>query len=148
MDKMFENLYVSRELHSVLFHPVCMKYDLTPAELIVLLFLANNREYDTAKDMVHKLKIAKSHVSVSVRRLEERGYLKGCYAGQNHRTIHLQLCDAAESVVTDARCAQQQFLSVSAQGFSEKELDDFRKYLQRVTDNVNQYLQNRSSVQA
>lgn len=50
MDIMLENLYVSRELYSFLLHPVCTKYDLAPAELLVLLFLANNTEYDTAKD--------------------------------------------------------------------------------------------------
>lgn len=85
MDIMLENLYVSRELYSFLLHPVCTKYDLAPAELLVLLFLANNTEYDTAKDIVNKLKIAKSHVSISVRALEERGYLKGNYEGRKDR---------------------------------------------------------------
>ena len=109
MDIMLENLYVSRELYSFLLHPVCTKYDLAPAELLVLLFLANNTEYDTAKDIVNKLKIAKSHVSISVRALEERGYLKGNYEGRNRRTIHLQLSDTAASVISDVRNVQSKF---------------------------------------
>lgn len=139
---MLENLYVSRELYSSLLHPVCMKYGLAPAELLVLLFLANNTEYDTAKDIVNKLKIAKSHVSISVRALEERGYLRGNYEGRNRRTIHLQLSDTAASVISDVRNVQRKFGSILGHGFSEEELKHFQNYLQRATENVNMYLKN------
>lgn len=142
MDIMLENLYVSRELYSSLLHPVCTKYGLAPAELLVLLFLANNTEYDTAKDIVNKLKIAKSHVSISVRALEERGYLRGNYKDRNRRTIHLQLSDTAASVISDVRNVQRKFGSILGHGFSEEELKHFQNYLQRATENVNLYLKN------
>lgn len=148
MNVILENLYVSRELYSSLFHSVCTRYKLTPAELLVLMFLANNTEYDTARDIVNKMKITKSHVSVSVRALEERGYLKGCYEGRDRRTIHLQLCEAASDILNDARRVQKQFLSVLGQGFTEEELEKFRGYLQRETDNINRYLQQSASVKA
>lgn len=144
MNIMLENMYVNRELYSALFNPVCFKYGLTSAELLVLLFLAGNAEYDTAKDIVNKLKIAKSHVSISVRELEERGYLKGSYEGRNRRTIHLQLCDTARDIIDDAKNVQKQFQSILVQGFSEKELENFKDYLQRATDNVNNYLKDLS----
>lgn len=146
MDIMLENLYVSRELYSSLLHPVCTKYGLAPAELLVLLFLANNTEYDTAKDIVNKLKIAKSHVSISVRTLEERGYLRGNYEGRNRRTIHLQLSDTAASVISDVRNVQKKFGSILGHGFSEEELKHFQNYLQRATENVNLYLKNSFSI--
>lgn len=144
MDIMLENMYVNRELYSALFNPVCFKYGLTSAELLVLLFLAGNKEYDTAKDIVNKLKITKSHVSISVRGLEERGYLKGEYEGRNRRTIHLQLCDTANDIIDDARKVQKQFQSILVSGFSEEELKNFKNYLMRATENVNVYLKNLS----
>ena len=95
MDHIFENMYANRELHSVLFE----KYDLTLSEMLVLLFLDKNRNSDTATDMVDKLKLAKSHVSASVRDLEARGYIKGNYGEKDRRTIHLRLCDKSVEVI-------------------------------------------------
>lgn len=146
MNVILQNLYISRELNASLFHPVCLKYDLTLAEIVVLLFLADNSEYDTAKDIVEKLKIAKSHVSYSVKNLEKRGFLTGRYEKDNHRTIHLQLCDSAVAVIDDARKIQRQFISALGEEFSQEELDEFKAYLQRVTKNINLYLKNSLSI--
>lgn len=140
MDTIWETLYASRELHSTLFYPVCVKYKLTLAEILVLLLLSSHRDCDTARDIVERLRLAKSHVSVSVRDLEERGYLKGGHENGDRRTIHLQLCDTAAGVIADAQERQRQFLSILGQGFSEEELENLRGYLQRTTDNINNYL--------
>ena len=75
MEGIIDNLFVNRELYASLFGPLCEKYHLTMTEMIVLMFLAKNRGYDTASDIVENLKITKSHVSISLRDLEERGYV-------------------------------------------------------------------------
>ena len=67
MNTALENMYAGRELQSVLFYSVCAKYGLTLAELLVLLYLAGNKSAGTATDIVDKLKLTKSHVSMSVR---------------------------------------------------------------------------------
>ena len=71
MEGIIENLYVNKELYSSLLLPVCNKYKLTMAEMLVLLFLSKNAGSDTASDIVNKLKITKSHVSASVRDLKK-----------------------------------------------------------------------------
>ena len=58
-------------------------------EFNILLFLANNPEFDTAAQIIKKRAFTKSHVSMSVRSLEERGLLTGEYYGTDRRTIHL-----------------------------------------------------------
>ena len=55
---------------------VMEKYDMTSIEVDVMLFLANNPQFDTAAEIVSIRKIAKSHVSLAVSRLTERGYLE------------------------------------------------------------------------
>lgn len=142
MDTILETLYKSKELYSSLFYPVCVKYKLTLAELLVLLLLADHRECDTARDIVDRLKLAKSHVSVSVRNLEKRGYLKSGYEEHDRRRIHLQLCDAAADAVAAAQETRQCFLAIVGQGFSEEELENLADYLRRVTDNMSAYLRN------
>lgn len=143
MNSLLENLYVNRELHSVLLNSICAKYKLTRTEMLVLLFLRKNMSYDTATDIVEKLKITKSHVSASVRDLEERGYLKGNYEGQNRRTIHLQLCDDAEEIIKEGESIQDEFTSIICRGFSEEEKGILKNYIQRMTENANEYLRNR-----
>lgn len=140
MDGYIENLYVNRELYSVLFEPVCSKYKLTLTEMLILIFLSKNTEYDTASDIVEQLKITKSHVSASVRDLSERGYLEGGYEGHNHRTIHLRLCDRSMSVIREGEHVQDKFLTVVSQGFTEEEKIRLKNYIQRMNHNANQYL--------
>lgn len=143
MDSMIETLYVNKGLYSTLFFPVCAKYKLTMTEMLVLLFLSQNTQYDTASDIVEKLKITKSHVSASVRDLEERGYLRGSYAGRNHRTIHLRLCGGADEIVQAGKAVQQQFLSVIGRGFTDEELRTLGCYIRRINENAKDYLQSK-----
>ena len=59
MNPIFENLYATKELQSVLCASVCEAYGLPLTEVLVLLFLSKNKDSDTATDIVDKLKIAK-----------------------------------------------------------------------------------------
>lgn len=143
LEGMIESLYINRGLYYALFVPVCGKYKLTMTEMLVLLYLAKNQQCDTASDIVDRLKITKSHISASVRDLEERGYLQGSYMGRDRRTIHLRLRDEAAKIVREGNQVQQEYLSVVSRGFSEEEIRTFGSYLERINANVEDYLQNR-----
>lgn len=142
MNRIFENLYANKELHAVLFGSICEKYDLTLTEILVLLFLKKNKnkESDTATDIVEKLKITKSHVSCSVRDLEERGYIRGIHVGKDRRSIHLQLCDKSTEIIREGEQIQNEFVSIIYRGFSDDELQTLNNYIQRMTENANGYL--------
>ena len=140
MDRIIESLYINRELYTAIFMPVCSKYRLTMAEMLVLLFLSKHGNTGTASDIVDKLKITKSHVSVSVHDLEERGYIQGSHEGCNRRTIRLRLCGSAEEVVREGKQAQERFLSVLTRGFSEQELSAFVDCIRRINENADEYL--------
>lgn len=140
MNTMLEYLYAGQELYSALLGPLRTRYQLTTTELLVLLCLANDPQHDTARDIVETLRIAKSHVSVSVRALEKRGYIEGAYQGCNRRTIHLRLCKPAMEIIAVARQAQGQFLAILEQDFSDEERTRFRQYLHRMNNNIHTYL--------
>lgn len=143
MESIFENIYVNRDLQADLFSSVCSKYGLTRTELLVLLFLGKNTR-NTATDIVDKLKIAKSHVSASVRDLEERGYVKSKYEGNNHRTVHLQLCDNTAEIIKAGEDVQDEFISIICKGFSPEERHTLKEYIQRMTANANAYLKDKN----
>lgn len=66
---MFGKLYTKKILE------VASKYNMNKVEVDILLFLNNNPQYDTAKDIVEVRGIAKSYVSKSIDKLVEKKLL-------------------------------------------------------------------------
>ena len=55
--------------------PLCKKYQLNQSDLDLILFIANNPMYNTAKDVCEIRGIKKGIVSVTTERLVQSGYL-------------------------------------------------------------------------
>ncbi len=125
-----------RELYQRCITTVSKKHELTTMELSVLLFLANNPGYDTAKDLVEKRHLTKSHVSIAVRALEERGFLKREYRNGNRRTEHLILLAPSKKAVVDGQKAQADFFSIMTKDFSESEMNTLKEFILRINNNV------------
>ncbi len=124
------------ELYDRRMASVSSSFDLTAMELSILLFIANNPKYDTAKEIVEKRHLTKSHVSISLRDLEERGFIRKEHRNGNNRTVHLVLLPASDAVILEGRQAQAEFLSVISAGFSDTELTCFHAYIDRMNENV------------
>ena len=77
MKNYFAHCVDVEELYENMVSPVCEKYELTYMEFTVLMFLTNNPQYDTATQIVKYHHLAKSHVSISIRSLQERGLILG-----------------------------------------------------------------------
>lgn len=120
---------------------VCEHHGLTRVELDVLLFLANNPEHDTARDIVELRYLHKSQVSMALKNLEERGFLRGEYAAGNRKTVHLRLLEgAAQAAVADGRAAQEKFVSILLRGLEPEEIRAAEAFNQRVWENIDHYL--------
>ena len=103
---------------------------------IVLCLLFNNPGFDRAADIVRIRHIAKSHVSLSVTNLEQRGLLTRVYDPNDRRTAHLQLTDAAREITAEGARLQEQFFGCVFSGLSEEEMALWRSILQRVCANI------------
>lgn len=92
-------------------------------EISILLFLANNPSVDTAADIMRIRKTAKSHISLAVSRLTE----KGCLTQQPGpgRRIHLKITPSAEPLIAIGREKQKQFSDRLFQNFSASEREAF-----------------------
>ena len=115
---------------------LCHELNLPQTALDILMFLANNPQFDTATDIVERRCISKAHVSQSAKSLEQRGYLERRYAGGNRRTIHLHLLEAAQSAVDAGRQAHARCLAALLEGFSAAECEQLRSYLSWISDNA------------
>lgn len=116
--------------------PVCERHGLTYMEFTVLLFLANNPQFDTATEIVKYRQLTKSHVSISVSSLQRRGLLVGQHRDKNHRTVHLSVTDAAKSIVADGRKAQKKFIDAVFAGFSQEEAAAMKSMMIKIEKNI------------
>ena len=117
---------------------IMKKFTLSAAETDILMFLANNPQYDTAADVSKIRKIPKSQVSVSVKSLCEKGILDRRYKSGNKKSIHLILTENAEPIAAYGRRIQDKFIAVLFGGLSDEELRQFEKLHQRMLDNIEQ----------
>ncbi|MBD5093066.1 MAG: MarR family transcriptional regulator [Subdoligranulum sp.] len=125
-----------RKLYGSLFAPLLARYALTQTEADVLMFLANNPEYDTAHDMVEHRHLAKSHVSASVDALAERGLLERFYRDGNRKTIHLRLTPQARPITEEGARLQNRFGALMIAGFSEEEVLQMEALMRRMQQNI------------
>jgi MarR family transcriptional regulator for hemolysin len=128
----FDILSQSQKIYSRQLEPVCKKWELTRSELDVLLFLYNNPEYDRAADIVAHRGMAKSHVSMSVASLEQRGLLERSDSEKDRRTVHLVLTPEGKEIAVEGKAAQQEFF---ASLYSDVDPEEFRMW-ERVTQKI------------
>lgn len=141
---LWDSLNAFTKLYDDILQPVGEKYHLTRAELDILLFLANNPQYDRAADIIEVRKVAKSHVSASVKELLAKGYLKGTYDDGNQRDIHLHVTKKADSIISDGRREQDKFRKTIFNGMSQTEMNALDRSLQKLIQNAEQYYEDKT----
>lgn len=137
---LWEHQNVIKALYSKCIEKICVCHNITRMELDILLFLANNPNFNTAKDIVEIRYLSKSQVSSSIKLLEKRGFLRKEYVRGNRKTAHLLICETAAEIIKDGKAAQERFLSVMLRDFSQEEISNIRQYTDRIWDNIDTYL--------
>ena len=138
MIPVFEHIFMGQSLYEKSVMPVCKAYGLTYMEFTVLMFLQNNPKYDTAAQLVKIRRLSKSHVSVSVKGLQEKGLVKGVYYPGNQKTLHLQLTKKAEPVVEAGLAAQKAFGTSLVRGFTPEEVAQLQYLTDILHENMKQ----------
>ena len=136
MIPVFEHIFMGQSLYEKSVMPVSRAYGLTYMEFTVLMFLQNNPKYDTAAQLVKIRRLSKSHVSVSVKGLQEKGLVKGVYYPGNQKTLHLRLTEAAIPIVEAGLRAQREFGAMLMRGFSPEEVEQLRYLTDKLHENM------------
>lgn len=130
-------LDATRRAYRKALEPVCLQWALTQTELDVLLFLHNNPQFDRAADVVERKGLQKSHVSLSVGNLLERGMLEKTPDPTDKRSVHLALTQKGHRAAQDGRLVQEQLSRQLVNGISESDLKCFRYTMERILKNIN-----------
>ena len=112
--------------------PICEKYQLKQNELDILLFIGNNPEFNTARDVCEIRKIKKGIASVMIENLVERGYLRREADPKDRRIQRLILTEPCKPVVEDGRRRQKDFFDAVHSGLTPEELLTYQKLSDKI----------------
>ena len=91
--------------------PLCRELGLSKTAFDILMFLANNPDCTTARDIVEIRKIKANLVSVNVDRLVQEGYLERRAVAGDRRKTQLLCTEKAQPVIARGREVQERFFA-------------------------------------
>ena len=119
---------------------VCDRYELTQMEYDILMFLHNNPQNNTAAEIVKIRKSTKSHVSTSLKTLENKGLVERKQSKENKKHIEIFLLDKAELIVEAGLNAQKEFAKNVLSGMTDEEKHMCKKVFDKICNNAEKCL--------
>lgn len=120
--------------------PLCKKLGLTETAFDILLFLANNPDLKTAKDVVEVRRLKANLVSVNVDRLVKEGYLERRASSADRRKVELFCTDRAKPVIEKGRALQNAFFADLFRGVEEADRSAFFSVVSAMEKNLDAML--------
>lgn len=117
------------------FLPVLDRTGITMREVHVLLFLANNPNYDTARDITVLRGISKSQVSQAVDLLVAEGFLTRTPDQTDRRIIHLAISEEGRPLTQECQQIQAFCGEQLVRGMTAEETETLRALFDIVLDN-------------
>lgn len=105
--------------------PLLEEFNLPQVSFDILMFLANNPEYKTAKEICENRHIKKNLVSVHVEKLVSAGYLARGPIEGDRRKIGLTCTLKSKHIIDAGFKMQENFIKNLTNGITE---DDWKKY--------------------
>ena len=126
--------------YNVICKPLCQELNLPQTAFDILMFLGNNPEYRTARDIVEVRNIKANLVSVNVDRLVQEGYLERRSVAMDRRKTELICTEKAKSLLEEGRAVQQAFGEKLFDGMAQEARKAFMKTLDSIGKNAEEIL--------
>ena len=123
--------------------PVCQEMRLPQTAFDILMFLANNPRWNTARDIVEIRGIKANLVSVNADRLVQEGYLERRSVPGDRRKTCLVCTEKAGPVVDRGRKIQKMFFEQLFEGVDQETLLAFQSVLRDVDQNLDRMMKER-----
>lgn len=116
--------------------PICEKFDISRISFDILLFLANNPQFYTAKDVSRYRNLKPNVVSVHVEQLVKDGYLLRESVAEDRRKVRLRYTPKAEAVILQGQQMQKAFHRHLLEGLSREDIEIFRSCFEKMMENA------------
>lgn len=119
---------------------LCQELKLPQTAFDILMFLANNPEFRTARDIVEIRKLKANLVSVNVDKLVCDGYLTRKAIEGDRRKTELLCTEKAQPIIARGRQLQQSFIDHLLTGLDEETRQKFIEILNIMDQNLDDIL--------
>ena len=119
---------------------ICEKFSLTQMEYDILMFLHNHPQFNTAADIVRIRKATKSHVSTTLKTLEDNGLVRKIQSPDNKKRIEIELLEPAKKVIQEGLNVKTEFVNNLFQGLTEEEMRMWQSIFVKVCNNAEKCL--------
>lgn len=124
------------DAYSAAMQPLSREFAIPQTAAEILLFLANNPENRTAKDICTMRRLKPGIVSLHVDTLVTLGFLERKSVPGDRRKLHLEPTEMASSIIARGRQMQERFAQTLAQGLSPEELSCFARCMETISQNL------------
>lgn len=121
--------------------PLCHELNLTQTAFDILMFLGNNPEYQTARDIVEIRHIKANLVSVNVEKLVQKGYLLRREAPGDRRKVLLICTEKAQEIIAQGRQLQENYFSSLFQGVDSQHQRIYMETIRMIEGNLERILE-------
>ena len=126
------------QAYHIMLAPLCKETGLPPLALDILLFLANDPEHNTAKDICRMRGHKSGIVSVHVERLVNDGLLERQEMPGDRRQTRLVCTEKAQDIITRGRDIQWQFGFRLMEGISKEDHETMHRCFERIDANLDE----------
>lgn len=126
--------------YNVICKPLCRELGLTQTAFDILMFLANNPDYKTARDIVEIRHIKANLVSVNVDRLVQEDYLVRKPVKGDRRKMELYCTENAETIISRGRKLQDTFSESLFGSMEEETREAFFEAIKQMDKNLDELL--------
>ena len=121
--------------------PICRELGVPQMAFDILMFLANNPDCSTAKEISRYRGFKENIISVNVNKLVNEGYLTRQGDQEDRRKVRLLCTEKAAVIVKRGREIQERFIRQMQQGLSAEELRIHSHCMETITANAKQLLE-------
>ena len=127
--------------YSVICKPLCQEIKIPQTAFDILMFLSNNPQYKTARDIVEVRKIKANLVSINVDKLVKEGYLERREVAGDRRKTELVCTSQADSIIEKGRLVQKDFKDTLFNNMDDSMKEILFKGMEIMEDNLDRILE-------
>lgn len=136
--KLFGGAYKFIEAYHAALQPICKDSGLPPMAVDILMFVANNPENNTARDICRCRGLKSGIVSVHIERLVSEGLLRRESVSGDRRKTQLICTEKAADIIGKGRQRQKLFARKLTAGLSEDDIKVFHNCLAVLRNNIDE----------
>ena len=116
--------------------PLCRELDMPQMAFDILMFLANNPESCTAKDISRGRGYRENILSVNINKLVSEGYLERAAVAGDRRKVRLVCTEKAQPIIARGQKALEEFHRLMKEGLSAEDMEICQRCLEIVGKNA------------